>query len=69
MEGKITNVYLESGDSGYEVKCCCMEKRMGGGEYDSMMPRSYEFYFSEDDAEKAFKKFKELDEMKKGEED
>jgi len=68
MKGKIKSVRLESGDSGYEVSCCCEMENNSGGMYDMPNIKSYDYYFSEDDAKGAFEKFKELDEDKKGEE-
>ena len=65
MEGKVCKVEMESGEAGYCVKCYCDEKKLGGGMYDMPMRKEYEFNFSESDSEEAFKKFLELDKMKK----
>jgi hypothetical protein len=68
MDGKkITNVNIESGDSGYEVRCSYMEEGNGSGDYEPMMHKSKDFHFSEKDSKAAFAKFLKLDKQKKGE--
>jgi hypothetical protein len=66
MEGKVCRVEMESGDSGYCVKCYCKVPVSGAGDYDMPMMKDYEYNFSEKDSKAAFDKFLELDKMKKG---
>lgn len=68
MKGKVCSVEMESGDSGYCVKCYCKEENPNAGMYDVSPMKEYEYNYSEKDSKAAFDKFLELDKMKKGEE-